>query len=46
MDAWRNVADNSDVRYRKKCMPYGTIRVKLKTNGKQKIERWKTKGER
>jgi hypothetical protein len=46
MDAWRQVPDDPDVRYWKKCMPQGTIHAKLKRNGKQEIEPWKTKGER
>jgi hypothetical protein len=34
----RGREDNSDLSYRKKRMPHGIIRVKLKTNGKQEIE--------
>jgi hypothetical protein len=46
MDGGGHIQDDSDLRYRKKCMPHGIIRVKLKNNGKQEFEIWKTKGER
>ena len=38
MELWRHIPDDSDLKQRKKCMPLGSIRVKLKNNGKQGFE--------